>query len=139
MGPAHSPQSSDLAAVVGPWCSKCLAHCHTWKACSDLVRCSICYNYGHRKRFCLSKVRNHRRIRPKSSLEHVESPARAISSVPDSDLQQSAFASPPTCTVQPSTSSSPCTSMANFAIDPCPAPAPRFHPGGASPPPSPSP
>lgn len=42
-------------------CLKCLGPGHSRKACSNLVRCRSCFNYGHTSRFCLSKSRQQRR------------------------------------------------------------------------------
>lgn len=89
-------------------CNKCLGLGHTWKECKNLVRCKICFNYGHHSNACLSRFRLKRRYRVLSRSED-QGP-------PDSNLYRASLEasisisapphpSQPTTTVNPSSAS----------------------------------
>ena len=61
-GPARPSGSDGL-------CRRCLGPGHSRKECTNLVRCLLCYNYGHISQSCLSKIHAKRRYRVVSCSE----------------------------------------------------------------------
>lgn len=56
-------------SVMVKLCSRCLGPGHSRKEFTNLVRCKLCFNYGHISPACLSKPRLQRKFRPIAHLE----------------------------------------------------------------------
>lgn len=74
-----SAQVKDLQNLK---CSKCLGLGHTRKECTSLVRCDVCFHYGHLSGHCFAKARKSCIFRPVSKLEGEGSRSVPIYSAP---------------------------------------------------------
>lgn len=123
-------------------CTRCLSLSHNCFDCTSTIRCAICFNYGHKSRFCVTRSRPDLSWRPKQlaacekPAEGNEEPTRetegaechGISSpIPslDAELQREveALKTPPSAdTLSPSPPVLDISSsdMANFAVNPDP-------------------
>lgn len=120
--PRSSKPSYPLGPVhVSPWlarsCSKCLGRGHLRKDYANLVRCKLCFNYGHISSTCLSKARIQRVYRPVTALEgEGPRPKDPIKCSSAPFLEQSV----PKSSSSPSVNPSSPPSMANWEVDPTP-------------------
>ena len=104
-------------------CRRCLGPGHKRKDCTRMVRCILCYNYGHTSLTCLSKIHAKRRYRVVSRSEVEGTLGNHLYPKTTPPL----VPSPPISTVPASVTENPTTSsMANWPYDPVPHLPPGF-------------